>query len=1599
MTTSADPGKLLEFTNGVKTARTSAETQRTTVATRLVDTIAACDGYVGVPAVGALHTLLESMGENETFVSTIRAELLAADTGEGGPITISDAAVASALASRGVGTPPAPIEFDPLTIVGIPQTSGFVDDPICAANGNMIHQDKDLEFPAIAGALDLVRTYNSLLHDRIGAFGPGWSSVLDVTLASADQRIEVQLPDGAIITATRSGDGWTPNSRRVRRVEEAGGGFVVHLDHERRFHFDAGGLLTGWDTTAGSVDVERTEGRLTGARETRSGRRIDLRWDGDVIASITTGDGRTVDYRRDTEGRILTVATGCGTLRYTWDGGLLLAVTDDDGVAAFTNVYDDEGRVIEQTSPFGRVTSYSYDAAGVTVISDQQGVRQAMVHDGRGNLTSVIDIDGSAMRITYDDADRAVRIVSKSGAEWRHDFDPVTGDLVRRHDPDGFVQSWTWDDQGRVLTDTARSGAVTTFEYDAVHRSPVRIVGPDGGIVVSELDEAGRPVSITDADGIVTRLHWDADGQLTGVTDAAGSRTTFEFDTAGLISRIIDPLGADTRLEYEFGRVVRSRRGDSLTAYERTAAGRITGGVEPGEVAWSATFGDHGAVDSITDAVGSTVRFEYDVLGDVTAVVAPDGAIYRSEFDVLGRLVAAVDPTGARSEMAYDSDGNLIAITDPDGRTMRRTVDELGRTVESIAADGAVTRWTYHPDGQVATVSVADGRTWSTEIDTAGRLVAVIDPTGGRATRTYSPGGRLQSRTSPAGRTERFEYDDAGRCVALVGVDGIRRDLALDASGQVTGIDTSVADAAAHPGVDAGVGDHLDVVWDDQGRIVGYRSASGESSVERDPAGRIRATTDATGATTRYEWDERGLLSASVDPAGITSSYRYDERGRLVDQSAPAGRSTRWQYDVAGYIATVGDPAGVVTEILRDRSGIVTGVRRDGHGWDRTLDAGGRESERRALDGTVLGRYGYDAAGRLTSASVPDSGFVSAFLWDDNDRLSQFTDVTGTSTIERDADGLAVAFTNQDGVRTVVERDTFGRVVGLRDGEAGEYRSVDDEFIRDPAGRLLIGPDATVYRYDDAGRLAEIAPPDEVATRYDYGDDGLIARETGPNGTRDFGYDAGGRVTSITVHDIGEMTIGYDVAGRRSIETGPDGAVTRYRWNDLDQLVGIERAGRDGEVTIVRLELDALGRPQRINGQPVGYDAMTGRPNLLGDVRLISVGDVTWRSDEPAWNRSRDDRPDGVAVAGLVLLGARVFDPLTRQFLTTDPLMAVPGTNGASSAYTYAWHDPVNYFDPSGLQPVSKEAYDAIRQSEEQGSLGKAWETMTDDPWGTLAMGLVAAAGVGLLFVPGGQAIGVGILIGVGTSAAAGLATGTFNPRQVAFSGVLGGVTGGVGSMTSSVTGAVVTGAALGGAGDLGSQMIAGRPVDWQSVAVSTGIGGLTGGLGARLAPATPALTGPTAASIRQNAINGAALGGGGELAHQALTGDGTIDLRTVAIQAAGGGMQGGADHVFGADAPITSEPRVTTASGGESGPPAASAPLAIEAGPPRLAIEAGPTRLAIEAGPTPLAIEAGPTRLAIEAGPPRLAIEAAPPRLAIEAGPTRLALTAGPGG
>lgn len=1445
-TTSADTSRLSGFLMAVGTSRTSLWNERSSISGDLTGVIANCDNPVDVPAVASLLTLLDDMKANQTFVTTVRDALIEADQhGEGNPV-IGDTTIDAGLEAAGVGTPPEEIDVAPVTLVGIPPTSGYVDDPICAANGNMIHQEADLIFPVVAGALNIVRTYNSLISDRVGAFGPGWSSVFDMRVDAAGVDASVTLGDGAAIPFVRRATGWVSTGRREVELFEADPAaessemaertpvWRLVVDPVRSFDFDADGMLLAWSVGVARVAVRRGElGRIVRLDESVTGRSVSVEWAEGVVSSIAADDGRSVAYERSGASRIERAASHAGWIDYDWDGDLLRSVIDADGVVVFRNEYDEQRRVARQVSQHGRVTTYRYSETGSTVITgEDDGVRQAMVHDRRGNLTAVIDVDGSAMRFTYDRLDRVTHVVERDGADWSYVYDD-RGDLIRRVDPDGAMVRWQWDDQHRLVAETDRSGATTAMEFDTDFRSASRVISADGSVVSQTLDDRGLPLTITDADGVITSFEWDADGQMLASVDAEGRSTTFEYDDHGLLARLTKPASTPTLLERDTtGRVLRTVTGEAESTHQYSPAGRMISGTEPGDVGWSSTFDATGQVATVTDALGSTASFEHDPLGNVIAVEAPDGGRYVNTYDARGQHVSAADPTGATSVKGYDVRGRLVEFADPMGHRWERTFDILGRTVSSTQPDGSTTQWSHHPNGEIASVTLSDGRTWTIDVDQLGRPVAVTDPLGGRAQLEYTAGGRLARRISPAGRIETYEYDRTGACSAIIGIDGERRAYERDERGFVSAVtDESV---------------RREFAWDDDYRLLGIASPDGRSALERDAGGRVVSAADRSGVTAQFGYDQRGHLVEAFDAAGAPTAYAYDARGRLAEQQAPGERSMTFDYGDDGRLASVTDPSGVVNQYLRNANGATTGVRDgNGNGWDRTLNSMGQETERTGTDGAVVHQYEYDAAHRLTAASVPGADVLTQFLWDDADRLIGETTLDSGTRVERDADGWVTATVNTDGRRIDYLRDAAGRITAIEiDGDSAEVPD-DGGDPYDPAGRLSIGPDGTLYRYDDAGRIAEIAPDASEPTTFTYTVDGLVDVETGPNGARSFRYDRSGRVAGIDVAGVGSTAIAYDDAGRRVREVGPDGAVTSYDWDGLGRLVRIERESFDNGAIDVRY--DALGRPVFVADDRVEFDPVSGRMSRLGESDFVSLGADRFDVASRSWSRTGPTAPLGGVPAGHVfIVGARVLDPSTHQFLSADPLLAVAGSSGAASAYTYAWNDPINRVDPSGLRPISIEEADAMRTREEQGRVGQFVEAVKNDPWGTLAAVGVVAVGVGLMFVPGGQAIGAGILIGAGTNMAIGFATGTFSPTSMAVSGVFGALPGG-----STLRTAVYAGAAKGAAETVVTSALTGNGFPSPGALVfgtATGAGGDAAqyGIGRLLRGAGPGLDTPT---------------------------------------------------------------------------------------------------------------------------------------------------------
>ena len=292
------------------------------------------------------------------------------------------------------------------------------------------------------------------------------------------------------------------------------------------------------------------------------------------------------------------------------------------------------------------------------------------------------------------------------------------------------------------------------------------------------------------------------------------------------------------------------------------------------------------------------------------------------------------------------------------------------------------------------------------------------------------------------------------------------------------------------------------------------------------------------------------------------------------------------------------------------------------------------------IDGTmVTWDYAYDPAGRVDTVDRTPSGGSAARLADyaydvNGNRLC--TDATGGT-----CPGTQAVYDAQDRLVT----DEAGRSYTYT--EAGELARVDDGSL------------ASAYAYDALGNLR--------ASCIDSTD----PEDDCENGTAiEYLIDGFGR------------RVGKKVGG--TLQQG-------FLWSDGLRLV----AELDGSGAVVSrfVYANRLNVPEYMVKEGSTYRILTDH---LGSVRVVvnaDTGVVAQRIDYDAWGvptftGPADFQPFGFAgglydpLTGLVRFGARDYDATTARWTSKDRLrFAARDTN----LYRYAFSDPVNVADPSGL--------------------------------------------------------------------------------------------------------------------------------------------------------------------------------------------------------------------------------------------------------------------------------------------------------------------------
>ncbi|GAA0244777.1 hypothetical protein GCM10010492_50120 [Saccharothrix mutabilis subsp. mutabilis] len=1149
---------------------------------------------------------------------------------------------------------------------------------------------------------------------------------VDGTLALVDGKDTTQLfqaPDGTRrTTATLQNGAWVPADEETSagrgRLTVTGSGASTTIAYT-----EDDGTTTTFTTTPATAPTSAAAGRFRASTVAQAGVAST------AVHLYDATNGRVVRIIAPAAPGVTCVdgagaytgAVGCRSLRMEYGtsgsaNGRLVAVwletfhpdkaggagMDSTKVASYS--YDPSGRLSEATDPRnGLATAYGYDSAN--------------------RITSVKPAGQVPYRLTYT---AAPNVKLASVQRDRPAGDPTGGTATLA----SFVYGVPTTGPG--LPDLS-AGSVQRWGQASAPTTGFAVFGPGHPVTSTS------PADIGSGDWEHAELHY-TDGQGYAVNTAqhgagAWQFTATDYDPRGNVVRELDERALRVVVD---GRLPAGAATDHLatiTVYNAdildgarvlTPAGTMVtetfgparwAALRSGEIEWlrvhtKADYDQNAPNGGINAATGMPYRLRTSE----TSWVHDPGT--GTDVEVLARSFTGYAPT-----VAGDPDGWALGLpststtdVDRDGAVSAGDIvkttryDAEGRVVETRqpASDGhdagTVRTVHYTTEANAAVPECGAKPQWAGLVC---RSQPAAAPTSGPSLPSVSTTGydyllaptTVVETSGPVTRTTTTSYRPDGRpqsvSTAVTGLSGstpvTRKEIAYDPStGEVTTVTARDADGSTAA--------TTRTTQDGWGRQTTYQpSGDAPTTTTYDAAGGIATVTDPTGTTTRYSYDgtdangqaERRGLPTKVDVTrnGTTRSAAaaYDPDGSLVKHALPGGITRHIDLDhtgeavglrYTGQITTRGDDGS--TTVVPD-GGWLT--------WSLDSDLAGRVVREWTPDGAAF--TGPPAADDPQPDDPGDVGdavpYHRAFDYDGAGRLVQVRDRTAAGT-GGDVTDPAQAPPCQTRTYTFDRNhNRTGRTItpAADDGSCATTGGTTTTRRFDTADRPATGADGSgAYTYDPLGRTLALPAADAPTPR--SGDislsyyDNDLARSISQGGvTTTFTLDAADRRSSETVTDAGSTTrtVHHYTDRGDSPSWTSTGTSTRHHLKLLGDHLNLTIDQDDqADVVIVNAHGDIVSTVDLPAGATPAT-ALSGWSNFdeYGNPRSSTTADTA--SPRYGWLGAAQR---AASPTGLVMMGVRVYNPVTGSFGSVDPV-----AGGNANAYTYPT-DPVNQFDLDG---------------------------------------------------------------------------------------------------------------------------------------------------------------------------------------------------------------------------------------------------------------------------------------------------------------------------
>ncbi|MBF6611887.1 MAG: SBBP repeat-containing protein [Chloroflexi bacterium] len=1123
------------------------------------------------------------------------------------------------------------------------QTTNSVGDLVNTGTGYYCYADSYLSVPGRGVPLQFSVAYNSDMTTQYGPIGYGWTHNYNMYI-DRDQYNNYLVHEENGSVSTFASDFSHP--LRVMATLTATTGtnpvFTFTRNHgQERFYFKTLSLLSTakiyklyqiTDRNGYNTLLNYSAGGVLQSVSDTEGRTLTFSYNAGLLTNVHDDTGArnvSFSYPNNTHMTITDVGGKQTSLLLSSDH-MLQAVTDPNG-GVTTNVYDKSYRVAKQTDPEGRYLSFGYSLpAGVST----------RVTDTLGLVTLYEYTNNKIQRVTEH--------VGLQPAVWNYAYQPGTTWVSSVSDPLTHVWSATWDNSGNKLTSTDPLSRTIQYAYNTAN-DPTVITNSIhltttyayDSVASGNLLSVSRPVTET---GETASIHYTYDpapgraGDVITITNELGKQWGQRYNSYGYLTSSSDPLTNSTLYNYDtVGRLrsttdpnghpsysVPNAYGDPLTTTNTLGFDTIY------------SYDNNRNLKTVQDPKRQVTTYYYDYDNQLTRTVMPDSSYSATTYDGLGRVYTQTNPLRQQTTYTYDDANWRYNVHDPLERSQEYAFDLAGNLWRKQDAQGIYTYFSYYPDNLLHTIDYGDPSTpdVSYSYNSRGLRASMSDGTGS-TTYGYDSLDRLASVTDGSGHVVRYHYDLA----------------------------SNVQQVNYPPVLNGDAYDPRSVYYthNDANRIsqITYLTSGFAVGLDYDPNGNLTTET--------YPWT-----------AFTQKKTAYDSANQVISTTT--------------YVA--GETSPIDIQYSRDPLGQVY------TSTERVVNGGGRVAHQYAYDkqnrltgdlltnataGTTLSTtYHYDAASQLTQTlSIPLSGpgagetLTSTRQYDSAGELYSLQEYTQTRTLK----DLTLTYDPRGNRRTL--NDAVGGIGG--GGQVFTYTfNMADQLVS-----YYNNAYQAEYKYNGDGlRTSKIDPTYDigVARPISYtwdilgvgaGGLPLMLQEQEPQGV---GFDNGYYTNSYM------YSVGGEVVTREVVNTPhrPNGA-----GNFPGALLGNPEAGGVGGV----------GQSKPHPNAPV-ENGLIYLGDAQGSIRLFrnDLGQVQASYSYDAYGRRTCTMPGGPSEceastpfgytgqytdneSGLLYERARYYDPQTQQFISRDPAVERTG-----QPYGYAYGNPVNYTDPSGLE-------------------------------------------------------------------------------------------------------------------------------------------------------------------------------------------------------------------------------------------------------------------------------------------------------------------------